>query len=105
MEDPMSHQQDERWSRREFLGGMALAGTAGLLGLQAEPAAAEPPPETTKIVLRRPPGPGGACIAPQWVAEELLRGEGFTDVQYPRKGRVGSLRALAAGEVRTESGV
>jgi NitT/TauT family transport system substrate-binding protein len=33
------------------------------------------------------------------VAEELLRGEGFTDVQYPRKGRVDANKALAAGEI------
>src|SRR5262249_2942245 len=25
---------------------------------------------------------GGICTAPQYVAEEFLRGEGFTDVQY-----------------------
>jgi NitT/TauT family transport system substrate-binding protein len=29
---------------------------------------------------------GAICIAPQFVAEELLRGEGFTDVQYVKTG-------------------
>ena len=43
------------WSRREFLGGLTLAGAAGLLGLRPDPAAAEPPPETT--TLRLPQGP------------------------------------------------
>ena len=36
-------------SRREFLGGLALAGTAGLLGLKPDLFAAEPPPETTRL--------------------------------------------------------
>src|SRR3989449_9499420 len=42
----------------------------------------------------------GACIAPQYVAEELLRAEGFTDVRYVQKaGRVETLKAVASGEV------
>ena len=32
----MSDRQEEDWSRRGFVGGLALVGTAGLLGLQAE---------------------------------------------------------------------
>jgi NitT/TauT family transport system substrate-binding protein len=39
----------------------------------------EAPPETGTIRLAKIPG---ICIAPQYVAEELLRGEGFTNVQY-----------------------
>ena len=73
----MDDWHDEGWSRREFLGGLTLAGTAGLLGLRPAPAAAEPPPETTKLRL----GQGASiCQAPLYVAEELLRSEGFTDV-------------------------
>ena len=37
------------WSRREFVGGLTLGWTAGLLGLDLGQAAAEPPPETTKL--------------------------------------------------------
>ena len=40
---------------------------------------AEPPPETTKIRIVREPS---ICIAPQYAAEELLKGEGFVDVEY-----------------------
>jgi len=40
---------------------------------------AEPPPETSTIRLYQM---SGVCIAPQYVAEEMLRSEGFTDVQY-----------------------
>jgi NitT/TauT family transport system substrate-binding protein len=69
----------DRWSRREFLSTAALAGTGALLGLQSDSLAAEPPPETTKVRLIRSPD---ICLAPLYMAEELLRGEGFTDVQY-----------------------
>ncbi len=92
----MKGRRDERWSRREVLAGLTLAGTAGLLGLRAEPAAAEPPPETTKLRL----GHGvSMCQAPQYVAEELLRGEGFTDVKYVKQQTgAGGYKALASGE-------
>jgi NitT/TauT family transport system substrate-binding protein len=66
-------------SRRQVLGGLTLAGAAGCLGLHPRPAAAEPPPETTKIRLHKM---AGICVAPQYVAEEFLRLEGFTEVQY-----------------------
>jgi len=60
-------------------GVAALAGSAGLLGYDLRPAAAEPPPETTRFRIAQGPF---ICYAPQMVAEELLRLEGFTDVQY-----------------------
>ena len=67
------------FSRRRFLGGVTLAGTAGLLGVHARQVAAEPSPETPRLRLYKIPG---ICLAPQYVAKELLRSEGFTDVQY-----------------------
>jgi len=66
-------------SRRRFLGGLTFAGTAGLLGLPPRPAAAEPPPETTRLRVHHSLS---LCLAPQYVAEELLRAEGFTEVEY-----------------------
>ena len=75
----MSVRHAARWSRREFLGGLTLMGTAGMLGLRAGSVTAEPPPETTRIRLHQTPG---ICIAPQYVAEELLYLEGFTEVRY-----------------------
>jgi NitT/TauT family transport system substrate-binding protein len=75
----MSDQQATGWSRRQFLEGLTVAGTAGFLSLRPRPIAAEPPLETTRVRLHKM---AGICIAPQYVAEELLHAEGFTDVQY-----------------------
>ena len=97
----MSIQHARQFSRRSFLGGLTLAGTAGLLGLQTRPATAEPPPETTRLRLGeffQDPRP--LCGAPQYVAEELLRDEGFSDVQYVRKTEAAAItKALVTGEV------
>lgn len=94
----MRHQHTQQWSRREFLGGLTLAGTAGFVGLKPGPVAAEPPPETTKLTLVQI---SGLCVAPQYVAEELLRGEGFAEVQYITKdGNVEVLSALVSGEAQ-----
>jgi NitT/TauT family transport system substrate-binding protein len=89
------------FTRREFVSGLTLAGTAGLLGVRPETANAEPPPETTRIRLTKVPS---ICRAPQWVAQALLSAEGFTDVQYVKvlSGGMGADQtgaALAAGQV------
>jgi NitT/TauT family transport system substrate-binding protein len=84
------------WSRRKFLGGLATLGTAGICGLGAAPAAAELVPEKTTIRLVRVPG---ICIAPQYVAEDLLRAEGFNAVHYvDTQAGVEASRAVASGE-------
>src|SRR2546426_7513 len=57
-------------NRREFLSGLTLAGTAGLLGVRAQPADAEPPPETTRIRFPQPPS---ICVAPMLLAAERVR--------------------------------
>jgi NitT/TauT family transport system substrate-binding protein len=68
-------------NRRHFLTSMSLATAAGLTGFSRSVASAEPPPETTTI--RLPKWNGGAyCWAATYVAGELLRAEGFTDVRY-----------------------
>jgi NitT/TauT family transport system substrate-binding protein len=92
----MSNQRFNGWSRREFLGTAVLAGTGALLGLQTEAVAAEPPPETTKLRLAQSPS---ACQAPLFVAEELLRTEGFSDVTYVKQRGAGIYKSLASGEV------
>jgi hypothetical protein len=47
----MSTQHTRPFSRRRFLGGLTLVGTAGLLGLCPRPVGSEPPPETTTLRL------------------------------------------------------
>jgi NitT/TauT family transport system substrate-binding protein len=93
----MRTQYARGFSRRRFLRGITLAGTAGLLGWHPRPVAAEPPPETTRIRLARSPA---ICVAPEYVAEELLQGEGFTEVHYVKRESFRDKNAaLAAGEV------
>jgi NitT/TauT family transport system substrate-binding protein len=89
-----------RVSRRGFVGGLGLAGAAGLLGMRAEAAAAEPPPETTTIRLG---GSRTLCFAPQYLAEELLRAEGFTAIQYVQSEP--SAEAMARGELDLSFGL
>jgi NitT/TauT family transport system substrate-binding protein len=86
-----------RFSRRRFLGGLTVAGMGGVLDLTPRRVAAEPPPETTRLrVLQAPPG---VCEAPVQVAEELLRGEGFSEVQSVRGTGTTNLQKIAAGEI------
>jgi NitT/TauT family transport system substrate-binding protein len=65
-------------NRRDFLASVSAASAAGVLGARSS-CADEPPPETTTVRLRRDPS---ICVAPWYVAEELLAAEGFIDVQY-----------------------
>jgi NitT/TauT family transport system substrate-binding protein len=84
-------------TRREFLSTAAIAGTGAVFGLQSEAIAAEPSPETTKLRLARA---RTACWAPLYLAEELLRSEGFADVQMVRfdQADVGASKVLASGQ-------
>jgi NitT/TauT family transport system substrate-binding protein len=76
----VSTQHARQFSRRRFLGELTLGGIAGFLGLPPRPVAAEPPPETATVRLVHQIG--GLCLAPQYIAQELLQSEGFTDVHY-----------------------
>jgi NitT/TauT family transport system substrate-binding protein len=65
-------------TRRRFLTSIALAGAAGVLGGPYS-LADEGPPETRTIRLAYY---SNNCLAPLLVAEDLLRMEGFTDINY-----------------------
>lgn len=79
---PLDRPGNARRGRRQFVKGLTVvAGAAGLFGYGLRPAAAEPPPETTKIRFVLDPA---ICLAPEYLAEELLRLEGFSDVEYVR---------------------
>jgi NitT/TauT family transport system substrate-binding protein len=81
--------------RRELLRGAAAVGAAATLAQGFRTADAEPPPETTRIRLPRSPA---ICISPLYLAEELLRAEGFNEVEYVEM--VGNLftPAIASGK-------
>ena len=55
-----------------------MLGAATVLGLPRT-GGAEPPPEIQKIRLVHSPA---ICLAPQYLAEDLLRLEGFSEVEY-----------------------
>jgi NitT/TauT family transport system substrate-binding protein len=87
--------------RRRFLATLSSSAAAGLLdvpNLLGE----EAPLETTRIRLYEW---SSVCIAPQFVAEELLKAEGFTDVQYVRAEPTGQLPnpLLASGAIDLNS--
>jgi NitT/TauT family transport system substrate-binding protein len=64
-------------TRRRFLAALASAGAAGLA--QVPPAFGEEGVlETTTVRLQTP----ALCVSPLYIAEELLRAEGFTDIRY-----------------------
>jgi NitT/TauT family transport system substrate-binding protein len=65
-------------TRRTFLANASALGAAGFFGVSRS-VAAEPPPETTRIRIVYD---GSICNAPQWLAEDLLRLEGFSEVEY-----------------------
>ncbi len=65
--------------RRDFLGALGLTAAASAVGAPRRSPAAEPPLETTKLALARDPT---ICPAPMYVAEQLLKTEGFTEVRY-----------------------
>lgn len=92
----MTSRGTESVSRREFVAGLTLAGGAGSLGWRPGAAGAEPPPETTRIRIVQIPG---LCVAPQYVVEDLLRVEGFTDVRYVKETEAfGTAKPLVTGE-------
>jgi NitT/TauT family transport system substrate-binding protein len=81
-----------RQSRRDFLTALSVAGAAGALGARGS-LADEGPPETTTLRLIYDPS---ICNAPSYIADELLRAEGFTDIRYVRTVSGGD--AVARGE-------
>src|SRR5262245_47411518 len=90
-------------SRRQFLQGVAslglsAAGLALLPGCASQPAlrSEEETLETTTIRLIRAPS---ICTTPQFFAEDLLKAEGFTEVQYVKEATAfGTSAALVSGE-------
>ena len=66
------------FTRRRFSLSLAGAGAIGLLPT-GDTFAADPPPETKTIRLKRS---SAICFAPYYVVEAFLHAEGFADVRY-----------------------
>ena len=82
-------------SRRQFLTTLSLAAGARLIGTPAA-LAAEGTLETTSVRLANR---HSLCNAPQHVAEQLLRVEGFTEVRYIEVAAEATAGAIAGGNV------
>jgi NitT/TauT family transport system substrate-binding protein len=80
-------------NRRDLLAGLSSASIAGI----SKSSAQEQPPETSIVRLARN---RTLCIAPQYVVEDLLHLEGFSDVRYVAAdaGR-GQSEALSRGDI------
>jgi NitT/TauT family transport system substrate-binding protein len=64
-----------------------------MFGVRPTKVAAEPPPEISTLRLIQFPS---GCQGPLYMAEELLRGEGFTDVQYIRNDTASASQMIQA---------
>ena len=89
--------------RRQFLRsvaglGLSAAGLAlldGCAGLPSAPGVATGTLETTTIrLVKYQPSP--ICVTPQYLAEDRLKNEGFTDIQYVADS-TGPIKAVASG--------
>ena len=73
----------------------SAAGVSVVVGQKAF--AQQAPPETTTVRIAKI---AGICISPEYVADELLRAEGFTDIHYvPTDAGIPAALSLARGEV------
>ena len=81
--------------RRRFISG-TVAAVGGLLLRSVSISAAEGALETTTVTLAKTPA---LCTAPQFIAEELLRAEGFTEIRYVETIAPEIPSAVGAGKV------
>jgi NitT/TauT family transport system substrate-binding protein len=82
-------------NRRRFLATLSSAGAASVMGA-THSSAQDGPPETTTVRLGKAPG---ICVAPLYVGDELLRAEGFTNIQFVDVPIEGLAAQLARGAV------
>ena len=80
-------------TRRRFLTTLPLVGAASLV--RAPPLQPAEGPEVTSVRIVKIPGD---CLAPQYIAEEMLRAEGFTDIRYVEKPGNALPESIARGE-------
>ena len=74
----MGKMKGDRHGRRSFLSKTSALSAATLFGVPLT-AAGEVPPETKRIRIQHTPG---ICLVPQYLAQDFLRLEGFSEVEY-----------------------
>jgi len=82
-------------TRRRFLTTASMADVVGLVGVPAV-LAEEGSLETTAVRFEKS---AALCIAPQYLVEELLRTDGFTDIRYIEGSPPGVTERVAQGKV------
>ncbi len=90
----MTHSKHPDLSRRRLLAHSAALSAASLLGAASSPAFADPPPEVKKLRLVHDIA---ICFAPQYLAEEFLHLEGFTEVEWVQLPTSKALAGVNAG--------
>src|SRR5215204_1623274 len=95
---------DQGWSRRQFLehsarlswSAVGMLVLAGCQSVPPRPAALRADVESPRLRLVQTPS---MCQSPKYVAQDLLRSEGFTDLKYVKKpGSKWNGVAVASGE-------
>jgi len=86
-------------TRRQLLAALAGAGLGA--GVVPARAAAEAPPETETLRIGQF---GSLCVAPQYVAEDLLRAEGFARVDYTQTKGIDVYKDIVAGRTHLSMG-
>jgi NitT/TauT family transport system substrate-binding protein len=82
-------------SRRRFLLDTSALGVASWLGLPNASRAGEAPPEVRTIRIPHTPA---ICLAPQYLAEALLKLEGFSEVEYVKGENSNAVEAIIEGK-------
>ena len=82
-------------TRRRLLLTLSSAAASGLIG-RTKASAQEAPPETTTIRLAKN---ASICSAPQYIVGELLRADGFTNIEYVWRTPAVLSQAIGRGEL------
>jgi NitT/TauT family transport system substrate-binding protein len=82
-------------TRRRFLAALSSGGAGLILGTSRSGSQQAPETSTIRLAKNR-----SLCLAPQYVVEDLLRLEGFTDVRYvATDAGSGQAQAVARGDI------
>jgi NitT/TauT family transport system substrate-binding protein len=101
-----SDQTSHAFTRRKFLGSASVLAAASFLGIP-RPTVADSPLETKRIRLVFDEA---ICLVPQFLSAEMLRLEGFAEVEYVRLNyeehpNLGSVVAASKADITQDAGI